>query len=546
MNDDQVSHAMSIADAYRVERVLARGEGGVTELVTIDEAGPFVRKKMPRETARRVIWSALADCTSSRLPHVEATYETPDDFVVVYDFVPGATLEHHVAQNGPLSIADACQVARTVCEGAADLHVHGIVHRDLSPANVVIAADGAHIIDLGIARMRVEGATKDTTSLGTWGYASPEQYGFAQTDARSDVYSIGRLTGFMITGTRPDADDFEQQLVKATANDTWLRAVIARACAFEPSMRYQSADELAQALSGPVQGADSAVGAKPVDGSVTSAKAETAPARPAVSTDNGWEPADKSRGNRRAIVIGIIVALLALAVAAAAWFLSQQTTATDSAQKSGDTASSTSKPAASGTAESAVGADALQLVESGWYQDSNGYVHYAVALKNADASRAISFPKITITGRKADGSVAFANEQVFNALEPGETATFAGLAGNGTIASTVQIEVEQPTSDDDFATASTSAVFDINNTRENPNGTSSTFTGEVATVQTGDDLSWSNSVYLSVVLRDDAGNIVGGEYTFVDLPAQGESAAFSLDIANVPEHASYEIYARAW
>lgn len=54
-------HAMSIDDAYRVERVLARGVGGVTELVTIEGSGPFVRKKIPRDQARRAVWSAVAD-----------------------------------------------------------------------------------------------------------------------------------------------------------------------------------------------------------------------------------------------------------------------------------------------------------------------------------------------------------------------------------------------------------------------------------------------------------------------------------------------------
>ena len=86
MNDNQLMHAMSLDDTYRVEQVLARGEDGITELVTIDGAGPFVRKKMRQELARRNVWSALTECDSPRLPRVEATYELPEHFVVVYDF----------------------------------------------------------------------------------------------------------------------------------------------------------------------------------------------------------------------------------------------------------------------------------------------------------------------------------------------------------------------------------------------------------------------------------------------------------------------------
>lgn len=68
MNDSQLMHAMSLDDTYRVEQVLARGEDGITELVTIDGAGPFVRKKMRQELARRNVWSALTECSSPRPP----------------------------------------------------------------------------------------------------------------------------------------------------------------------------------------------------------------------------------------------------------------------------------------------------------------------------------------------------------------------------------------------------------------------------------------------------------------------------------------------
>ncbi|MCI6471195.1 MAG: serine/threonine protein kinase [Collinsella sp.] len=214
MNDNQLMHAMSLDDTYRVEQVLARGEDGITELVTIDGAGPFVRKKIRQELARRNVWSALTECSSPRLPRVEATYELPEHFVVVYDFVPGRSLSKVIETDGPLTPEETTSLGIELCEAAEELHRHGIVHRDISPNNIVVAANGAHLIDLGIARMRVEGASKDTTSLGTWGFASPEQYGFAQTDARSDVYSIGRVLGFALTGVRPDDEAYEQILKK--------------------------------------------------------------------------------------------------------------------------------------------------------------------------------------------------------------------------------------------------------------------------------------------------------------------------------------------
>ena len=96
MDDTQTMHAMGIDDAYHVEQVLARGPRGVTELVTIDGVGPFVRKKIPTVLAQRGVWSALGGSTCPRLPRVEATYELPDCVAVVLDYVPGPTLEQVV------------------------------------------------------------------------------------------------------------------------------------------------------------------------------------------------------------------------------------------------------------------------------------------------------------------------------------------------------------------------------------------------------------------------------------------------------------------
>lgn len=209
MDNKQAMHAMSIDDAYHVERTLARGPSGVTELVSIDGNGPFVRKKIPSPLAQRNVWAALSACQSNRLPRVEATYELPDRFVIVYDYVPGSTLAQIAEENGRLAPNVAVQLIDQICEAVQELHQHGVIHRDITPANVIVAQDGAHLIDFGIARIRSEASnrSRDTTALGTYGFASPEQYGFAKTDARSDVFSLGRLLGFMLTGVYPDASD---------------------------------------------------------------------------------------------------------------------------------------------------------------------------------------------------------------------------------------------------------------------------------------------------------------------------------------------------
>ncbi len=111
MDDKQAMHAMSIDDAYHVERTLARGPSGVTELVSIDGNGPFVRKKIPSPLAQRNVWAALSACQSNRLPRVEATYELPDRFVIVYDYVPGSALRKLRRKTGGLHRMWPCSLS---------------------------------------------------------------------------------------------------------------------------------------------------------------------------------------------------------------------------------------------------------------------------------------------------------------------------------------------------------------------------------------------------------------------------------------------------
>ncbi len=151
---------------------------------------------MPAKLAHRDAWSILPECACPRLPRLLATYETPDWYAVVYEHVSGSTLEELVERGGGFDAAGAARMVRDVCEAVSALHAKGIVHRDLAPKSILISADGVHVIDLGIARSLATPPSRETTALGTHGFAAPEQYGFADTDVRSDVYSLGCLLGY--------------------------------------------------------------------------------------------------------------------------------------------------------------------------------------------------------------------------------------------------------------------------------------------------------------------------------------------------------------
>lgn len=527
VNDEQVMHAMGIDDAYHVERVLASGAGGTTELVTLDGSGPFVRKRIPAKLARRGVWASLVECDSARLPRVEATYEMPREFVVVCDYVPGENLEQLVAARGRLGEKDALQIVIQLCEAVGALHAHGIIHRDISPTNVIVAADGAHLIDLGIARFRVEGATRDTTQLGTYGFASPEQYGFAQTDARSDVYSLGRMLGYLLTGVMPaEGEKYEAALEDDSLISPDLRAVIQRASAMEPSARYQSAEAFAAALNG---------------------KEVAEPEPPADSVEPpAFEPAPRMR-NWVKVLLAVMAAVAF--VAAVAIILTQ----TFGAGEKGVDAPPTDEPAASVTTDDApAGGDApateavdLEIVESGWSVDSQGYVRYAVGLRNNwDAT--IDNPGYTVTGRDESGRVVFSDEQRVFAVPAGETVYFGSLTGNGTAPTSVDFSL-MGVDQDQIRPEMDVPVFSVLDAGI-VEGTLGGFSvvGEIETEHAGDESIGMGDALVAVVLRDAGGNIVYGALTFVGRPDEGESTSFEINVADDVDYATYEVYTQAW
>lgn len=547
LNDNQLMHAMSLDDTYRVEQVLARGEDGITELVTIDGAGPFVRKKIRQELARRNVWSALTECSSPRLPRVEATYELPEHFVVVYDFVPGRTLSKVIETDGPLTSESAVSLGIELCEAAEELHRHGIVHRDISPNNIVVAANGAHLIDLGIARMRVEGASKDTTSLGTWGFASPEQYGFAQTDARSDVYSIGRVLGFALTGIRPDDETYEQAL-KAILEHAPAKLVhaITRACSFEPSARFQSANDMAEVLAGSSQ--------PKTDRASSDASQQADKAKATTRTHAQKHQPEKTGAQALGsllLKLILIAAVLAGLLAGGAIAISSFHAARENSSSPASSPQSSQPSGASTAAKANTASDAgnltaeLSIVESGWSAGEGGYVYFGIGLKNSDGSAAIAFPTVKIYGYDANGNVIFTDEKIYSAIEPGQTVYFGDQTGNGTAPARVEFKAVKPSGValDTPTEAPTYKIFD-NGESDGADGMHS-FSAKLKLQSAPSDFD-KTQVFLSAILRDKQGRIVAGYDEFTDCPAVGSTVPVSIDVPNPPEHASCDIYAAQW
>ena len=582
LNSEQVMHAMGIDDAYRVQRVLVRNANGVTELVTIEDAGPFVRKKMPLQSANRAVWAALAGSACPRLPQVAATYEMPDWFVVVYDYVPGEPLADAVERTGALGADVAAQVTQDVCEALSALHALHIAHLDIAPANIILAADGAHLVDFGNARVlgslnavgagaadnamaTGSGTASASRPKGTWGFAAPEQY-FYKADERSDIFAAGRLLGYMLTGIQPDDEniaDFEAALLDEDRVPAALRAVVERTSRFEPSARYQSVDELSLAIFRALRG----------DGADTAVDNTAADKDNAVQRDEGQHQGgsqrrvDARRGPRPAqialVVLVCATALMSLTVCAKVLMgrkgEGQQAADRQAAgqQVPGDAlgisdsdggeqldddngSNAVSKEATASDIERAY--QSLKISESGWHVDSNGYVDYALTIQNTSEDLIVEYPEVIITGRAADGSVVFSKSQVMGVVYPGYDLTFACMTGDGTAPATVEFALGKPQDYQVSVGTGHPTEYKVHDLSVRKDGAGKlTVSGEVEKTVEGDEWLDSQSVWLSVILRDDQGQIVYGWNGFVESPGLGEQMPFSIAVYSVPDYATVEV-----
>lgn len=171
------------------------------------------------------------------LPEIYDALDMDDGQIVLEEYIDGITVAQ-VMQTGKYRCRGAKKVLLGVCNALTVLHSRGIVHRDVKPENVLVSKSGRVVlIDFNASRKETA-ASKDTVIMGTVGYASPEQLGLSQTDARTDIYAAGVLYNVMLTGKHPT-----EVFARGKAG-----RIIRKCTALNPEDRYQSAEKLALAL----------------------------------------------------------------------------------------------------------------------------------------------------------------------------------------------------------------------------------------------------------------------------------------------------------
>jgi serine/threonine protein kinase len=186
-------------------------------------------------------YKIVARFSNPALPHIYALYDLADRQVVLMEYLQGKTLRQWILSNGPLPDSQARMVLRDLCVGIAALHhcAPPIVHRDIKPDNVIRTQSGVSLIDFGIARRYDEQAHQDTSSWGTMGYAAPEQFGFGQSSPRTDIYALGMLYRFLLTGRDPEPEQRKHLSEESDIPDD-ARAIIAQCIELDPIERPSS------------------------------------------------------------------------------------------------------------------------------------------------------------------------------------------------------------------------------------------------------------------------------------------------------------------
>jgi tRNA A-37 threonylcarbamoyl transferase component Bud32 len=269
-----------IADRYRLGPVIGRGGMATVHRATDirlerEVAVKLLRAEVSRDPdlAQRFRREALA-ATVLRHPNIVACLDTGTDGeqpFLVMDLVEGEDLAARLKRGGRLAPAQVARIGLDVARAMGVAHVRGIVHRDIKPGNILLAADGrAMVTDFGIAKIAMDAeASLPGTTLGSVHYFSPEQARGATTTPASDVYGLGLVLFEALTGERAWTGDSSDAIALARVGATApsardrrpevppeLDAVVGRALSPEPADRYPSGAAMAAALEAVVMAHD--------------------------------------------------------------------------------------------------------------------------------------------------------------------------------------------------------------------------------------------------------------------------------------------------
>ena len=212
--------------------------GKVSVIKNIYNDRLYIHKYIPLK--QKSLYEKLKRLNCLYLPKIYSIKDLGSKVEILEEYIYGRTLENIQLKDEFLLADNMIEYMEGICTAVSALHSIGIIHKDISPKNIVISTtDKPVLIDFDISKQQIHNTTKqDTNIMGTYGYASPEHFGFKPTDQRSDIYSLGVLMNMMFTGQFPN-----QKLVSRFKYPK-LYKIIKKCIQIDPNKRYQNVASL--------------------------------------------------------------------------------------------------------------------------------------------------------------------------------------------------------------------------------------------------------------------------------------------------------------
>ncbi len=215
---EELKRGTLFADRYEIIEELGTGGMGKVYRVEDTQAKEEIALKLikpeiaaDKKTIDR-FRNELTTARKIRHKNICGMYDLGEDkgsYYITMEYVPGEDLKGFLRRSKKLTVETTVSIGIQICEGLAEAHRLGVVHRDLKPGNIMIDKDGnARIMDFGIARsLKAKGITRAGAIIGTPDYISPEQVDGKDVDQRADIYSLGVILYEMVTGQVPFEGD---------------------------------------------------------------------------------------------------------------------------------------------------------------------------------------------------------------------------------------------------------------------------------------------------------------------------------------------------
>ena len=254
MKKKQISRNLlpvEMQEHWNAEEYLKESEESFTILVRENVSGILCVLKWGRKLQAEMlcnemeILQKLTDMGLTGIPKAYRIFEENSGVYFLREYIEGTPLSQMVLQKGGIQERELCRISIKICRATEQFQKleDPMIHRDIKPENIVITHGGeVAFIDFGTMRSYKKDSQRDTFVVGTRGTAAPEQYGYNQTDQRTDVYAIGRTMLYMAT------ESYELDQILECGVNRELKKIIKKACSFEPDKRYADAAELGRAI----------------------------------------------------------------------------------------------------------------------------------------------------------------------------------------------------------------------------------------------------------------------------------------------------------